>query len=160
MTTTGDDNNNFQRSGSVSNAHVGREFEAMAKKYFRREYPDHPELQEEFAVDIGLSNKKEKRFDLGAANPAILVECKSHTWTRGGNVPSAKIAVWNETMYYFHLAPKGFRKVLFVQREINERNGKSLGEYYVKHHGHLIPEDVEILEYDQDRDEVIKVWPK
>ncbi len=106
MTTAGDDNNNFQRSGSVSNAHVGREFEAMAKKYFRREYPDHPELQEEFAVDIGLSNKKEKRFDLGAANPAILVECKSHTWTRGGNVPSAKIAVWNETMYYFHLAPK------------------------------------------------------
>ena len=25
-----------------------------------------------------------------------------------------KITVWNESMYYFHLAPSVFRKVLFV----------------------------------------------
>ena len=28
--------NNYQRAGSISNAHVGREFEAIAKSYFCR----------------------------------------------------------------------------------------------------------------------------
>jgi len=31
------DDNNFQRIGSVSNAHVGRDFEAVALRYFRQQ---------------------------------------------------------------------------------------------------------------------------
>ena len=147
--------NNFQRVGALSNSHVGREFEATAKEYFRREGF---ELQEEFVVDIGLTVKREKHFDLGAANPPILVECKSHTWTSGGYVPSAKITVWNEAMYYFHLAPREFRKILFVLLDFNERRGESLAEYYVRNHEHLIPDGVEIMQFDGEKTE--KVWPQ
>ena len=42
----------------------------------------------------------------------------------------------------------GFRKVLFVLRDVSEKRGKSLAEYSVRNHSHLIPNDVEILEYD------------
>ena len=69
----------------------------------------------------------------------VLVECKSHTWTQSGKVPSAKMTVWNEAMYLFLLAPKRFRKVLFVLRDFNEGRGESLAEYYVRNYSHLIP---------------------
>ena len=51
-------------------------------------------------------------------------------------------------MYYFLLSPPGFRKVLFVLRDVSEKRGESLAAYYVRNHSHLIPDDVEILEYD------------
>lgn len=44
--------------------------------------------------------KKKHSFDLGCKDKKI-VECKSHKWTSGGNIPSAKLNVWNEAMYYF-----------------------------------------------------------
>ena len=135
---------NFQRLGSTSNSHVGRDFETAAQEFFRKEGVS---LQRGYSVPIGVSGKKERQFDLGSNNPPILVECKSHKWTTGGNVPSAKMTVWNEAMYFFHLAPKGFHKVLFVLRDFNERRRESLAEYYVRIYGHLIPDDVEILEH-------------
>ena len=87
-----------------------------------------------------------------------LVECKSHRWTAGDNIPSAKITVWNEAMYYFHLAPQRFRKV-FVLRDFSEKRGETLATYYARNYGHLIPSDVEILEYDEESREVISVLP-
>ncbi|MCM3671088.1 hypothetical protein M3181_19185 [Mesobacillus maritimus] len=78
------------------------------------------------------------------------MECKSHTWTASGNVPSAKITVWNEAMYYFHLAPKDYRKVFFILKDYSTKCSETLGDYYTRTHSHLIPEDVEIMEYDAD----------
>ena len=141
--------NNFQRAGSVSNAHVGRDFEAAAQEYFRQKGIT---LRKDYGVQVGVSGKRDKKkrqFDLGSDNPPVLVECKSHTWTSSGNVPSAKIHVWNEAMYYFCLAPKAFLKVLFVLRDFNEKRGETLAGYYVRTHGHLIPDDVEVVEYDE-----------
>ena len=137
--------NNFQRLGAISNAAVGSDFEAAAQKWF---FNKGVRLQRNYGVEIGFSKKKERKFDLGSSEPPVLVECKSHKWTGGGNVPSAKITVWNESMYYFKLAPPGFRKVLFVLWDFSEKRGESLAEYYVRNHSHLIPDDVEILEYD------------
>jgi hypothetical protein len=97
-----------------------------------------------YSVGVG-SQKKQHRFDLGAENPAMLVECKSHTWTQGGNMPSAKLTVWNEAMYYFHVAPKQYRKIFFVLKHM--RKEVSLAAYYLANYYHLIPEDVEIWEY-------------
>ena len=85
-------NNNSQRIGSKSNAHVGKEFERTSKKYFLKK--ENIELKENFSIDIGILNiKKEHRFDLGISDSVtkILVECKSHKWTEGKNVPSAKL---------------------------------------------------------------------
>ena len=141
------DTNNFQRLGSISNAHVGRDFETIARTYFELQGIH---LTADFPVAVGASaDKKCRKFDLGAENPPVLVECKSHRWTSGGNIPSAKITVWNEAMYYFYLAPQHFRKVLFVLRDHSKRRGESLAEYYVRNYGHLIPDGVEIQEFNE-----------
>lgn len=149
------DVNNFQRVGSVSNAHVGRDFESVAKECFHQQGIS---LGSNYSVPVGVaSEKKNHQFDLGSGEPAILIECKSHRWTAGGNVPSAKITVWNKEMYYFYLAPPRFRKVLFVLRDFREKRGETLAAYYARNYGHLIPSDVEILEYDEVRSEVISI---
>lgn len=88
-----------------------------------------------------------REFDLGSSSPPVLVECKSHRWTSGGNVPSAKITVWNEAMYYFHLAPPEYRKIMFVLRDYSDKRKETLAQYYIRNHGHLIPDDVEIVEF-------------
>jgi hypothetical protein len=129
------DTNNFQRLGALSNAHVGRDFEAIAKEYFQLQGV---ELNKDFPVLVGASQiKKARQFDLGSTVPPVLVECKSHRWTSGGNIPSAKLTVWNEAMYYFNLAPAGFRKVLFVLRDFSSQRGESLASYYFRTFGHL-----------------------
>jgi hypothetical protein len=135
----------FQRLGSISNAHVGANFESTARTFFQR---GGLVLRSNFDVLLGAHDrKKHRRFDLGAEDPAMLIECKSHKWTTGSNIPSAKMTVWNESMYYFHLAPTNYRKILFVLKDQDQRRG-TLAEYYVKNHGHLIPKAVEIWEYD------------
>jgi hypothetical protein len=140
----------FQRLGSLSNAHVGADFEALAGAFFLR---SGLKLKSNFDVLIGAhSHKKHRRFDLGADDPPTLVECKSHKWTTGSNIPSAKITVWNESMYYFHLAPENFRKILFVLKDHDHRRGITLANYYLKNYGHLIPQKVEIWEYDVQSD--------
>ena len=147
--------NNFQRLGSVSNAHVGREFENTALNYFRQKKGI--SLQKDHSVQVGVSSKKDRKFDLGSDDRPMLVECKSHRWTTGGNVPSAKVTVWNEAMYFFHLAPVRYEKVLFVLRDFDARRRESLAEYYVRNYGHLIPNDVKILEYDESTSRVVNV---
>jgi len=140
--------NNFQRIGSISNTQVGRDFEAVAYKYFFE--GEGLKLQKCFPLEIGAgTSKKCRQFDLGLEEPAILVECKSHRWTETGNMPSAKVTVWNESMFYFHIAPNHYRKVLFVVRDIHARRAESLAEYYVRNYSHLIPPGVSIIEFDE-----------
>lgn len=135
-----------QRVGSISNAHVGSDFELVALRYFSEIGIS---LKRNFPIAIGLSTKKKvHRFDLGSAEPQILVECKSHRWTAGSSVPSAKMTVWNEAMYYFHLAPPSYRKILFVLHDRREKGGEPLLEYYKRTYFHMIPEGVEFFEWD------------
>lgn len=139
--------NNFQRLGALSNAHVGRDFEAAAQQYFLQLGVS---VLPSFAVPVGVGERtKTRRFDLGSDHPPVLVECKSHRWTAGGNVPSAKLTVWNEAMYYFHLAPDTYRKVLFVLADFSPKRRETLAEFYVRNYRHLIPAGVEVVEYDE-----------
>ena len=112
----------FQRLGSRSNAHVGRDFELAAQEFFAQQGVD---LSIGLKVPVGISEvKKYHSFDLGCNKKRIIVECKSHTWTTGSNVPSAKLTVWNEAMYYFHIAPVGYRKIMFVLKDYCEKEMK------------------------------------
>ena len=52
-------------------------------------------------------------------------------------------------MYYFHTAPEGYRKILFVLRDLRRGTGESLCSYYMRTYSHLIPDDVEFWEYDE-----------
>ncbi|MBQ0138009.1 MAG: hypothetical protein KBT36_01825 [Kurthia sp.] len=140
---------NFQRVDAISNSHVGRDFEGIAYAYFS-ELGN--QIIRDVSLPIGLEQKKNHRFDLGTppyAEEKIIIECKSHRWTSGDNVPSAKLNVWNEAMYYFHLVPAGYRKIFFILRDYSNKRNETLAEYYIRTYSHLIPNDVEIMEYDE-----------
>jgi hypothetical protein len=147
--------NNFQRPGSLSNSHVGREFEEAAQLFFAKtKIP----LELGFSEKVGYRIKKSHKFDLGSKEPPILVECKSYTWTSGGNSPSAKIRGLNEVMLLFSLAPKRYRKILFVLKHM--RKDVSLAAHYINTQGHLIGPGIEIWEFDLDKKHGEKVFPK
>jgi hypothetical protein len=144
--------NNFQRIGSISNTHVGREFEESARLIFEKQGVM---LVQKFAIPVGYKIKKMHRFDFGSDEPPILVECKSYTWTSGGNSPSAKIRGMNEVMLLFSVAPDHYRKILFVMKHM--RGEVSLATHYVKNQGHLIGPGIEIWELDMEADVAIQV---
>lgn len=148
-------NKPFQRLGSKSNAHAGRDFEHAALDFFNSEGLP---LKFDIKIPVGIaSTKKPHSFDLGCLDKKVIVECKSHKWTSGGNVPSAKLTVWNEAMYYFFAAPKGYRKIMFVLRDFSEKRGETLAEYYLRTYRHLIPNDVEFWEYDEASSTAAKI---
>lgn len=137
----------FQRVGAISNAHVGAAFEDSALACFAALGVP---LQQCHRVLLGVSAlKKQHAFDLGCGRQKIIVECKSHRWTVGTNVPSAKLTVWNEAMYYFQLAPREYRKIMFVLKDFCARRGITLATYYLNTYPHLVPDDVEFWEFDQ-----------
>mgnify|MGYP003670013531 FL=1 len=137
-----------QRIGAVSNAQVGRDFEQAAKQFFQQEGLL---LRPNLVVPVGVERDlKDHAFDLGCHSQKVLVECKSHRWTApNDNVPSAKLTVWNEAMFYFLLSPPDYRKIMFVLRHLSTKRGETLAEYYIRTYRHLIPSDVEVWEYDE-----------
>jgi len=146
---------NFQRVGATSNAHVGRDFESAAIAALA-ESGIH--VTRNYGIAIGIGDiKKSHQFDLGTDSPPTLVECKSHRWTTGGNMPSAKMTVWNEAMYYFACAPEHFRKILFVLRDVRPKTGETLSKYYIRTFRHLIPPTVEIWEFDENSGQAVVV---
>lgn len=147
--------NNFQRVGATSNAEVGRDFEDAAQIFFNRSCI---KLRRGFPVEIGFRVRKSHNFDFGSENPPILVECKSYTWTSGGNSPSAKIRGLNEAMLLFSVAPKRYRKILFVLKHVHERKRLSLAAHYIKNHAHLFPPGTEVWEFDLDGTEAERLF--
>lgn len=144
---------NFQRAGSISNTDVGRAFELCAKKILA-EHGLHLELNHK--VPCGLGNlRKDHAFDLGSENPKVIVECKSQTWTSGGNVPSAKMKNWAEAMFYFHMAPTDYRKIFFVEQSLRAGREETLLGYFRRTQAHMIPHDVEFWELARDSDELV-----
>ncbi len=140
--------NNFQRQGSTSNSQVGRDFEERARKALAgcglRLTPDHK-------VSCGLGKvRKAHSFDLGSDDPSVIVECKSHTWTASGNVPSAKMKNWAEAMFYFHMASGDYRKIFIVERSVRRGKSESLLGYFLRTQAHMIPPDVEFWELSGD----------
>lgn len=136
---------NFQRAGAISNTHAGREFQAAVMFFLAKRGVM---LRPEYGLPIGFKEKKVHKFDLGSDSPPTIVECKSYTWTSGGNSPSAKLRSLNESMLHFAVAPAGYRKILFMMRHL--RGSESLATLYVRTQGHLIAHDVEVWELDQE----------
>lgn len=142
--------NNFQRVGALNNT----DFEEATRLFFAKtKIP----LQPGFSEKVGYRIKKSHKFDLGSKEPPILVECKSYTWTSGGNSPSAKIRGLNEVMLLFSLAPKRYRKILFVLKHL--RKDVSLASHYIKTQGHLIGPGIEIWEFDLEKKHGEQVFP-
>lgn len=144
-----------QRIDAISNAHAGNDFEILIQSYFKSIGMP---LERGFVLKVGVNNtSKNHKFDLGSESKKILVECKSHRWTSSDKVPSAKMTVWNEAMYYFLASPIEYKKIFFVLKDLSPKRNETLAEYYVRTHGHLIPRGVEIWEYDENMNEAIQV---
>ncbi len=134
----------------------GSRFEALVQTFFASQGT---RLRRDFVVLVGAhSEKRPRKFDLGSAHPPVLVECKRHTWTEGGNAPSAKLTVWNEAMYFFAAAPSKYRKLLVVLRHL--RRGQSLADHYVSRFRHMIPRRVEIWELAKNGKSGRRIYPK
>ena len=145
--------NNYQRGESTSNFHVGRAFEAQAWKVLAEHGV---RLESGHKVPCGLGAvRKNHAFDLGSESPKVIVECKSHTWTSGGNVPSAKMKNWAEAMFYFHMAPPDYRKIFFVERSVRPGRSESLLSYFLRTQAYMLLPDVEFWELDGDDDKLI-----
>lgn len=144
----------FQRKGAESNTQVGRDFEAKAQVFFAQQGL---RLTPDMAVEIGINGRKSHNFDLGDEQKKVIVECKAHTWTEGGNVPSAKMTTWNQAMFFFHASPSGYRKILFVLRDFSQKRNETLAEYYIRTNIHLIPDDVEIWEYNEEQSKAMRI---
>lgn len=135
----------FQRKEAKSNTQAGKDFERKTKALFSKQGLI---LKEDLSIQIGINGKKAHSFDLGNHDKKFLVECKSHTWTEVGNIPSAKITTWDQAMYFFYAAPSGYRKVFFVLKDWSPKKQGRLASYYVQTKEHLIPKDVEVWEFD------------
>jgi len=150
-------NKPFQRLGSKSNSHAGNEFELSTQSFFESQGVS---LNRNLKIPVGVGRSKKKHaFDLGCEDQHIIVECKSHRWTTpSDNVPSAKLTVWNEAMYYFLLAPSNFRKIMFVLKDYSEKRNETLAQYYLRQYEHLVPNDVEFWEYDECLKTATKIY--
>lgn len=138
-----------------SRKHQGTNFENIAKEVIFAQKKII--LTKDIAIPIGVSqNKKKHKFDLGNIEEKILVECKYHSWTITGNSPSAKMTIWNEAMLFFMLTPKDYTKILFVKKSTHDNKKETLAGYYFRTYSHLIPENVEIWEYDTES-EILKI---
>ena len=131
-----------------ANPRLGKEFQdfvqGLAKKKFKTKF-----IQEHI-VHIGLPPKAHK-FDLVSEDGTVIIECKRYTWTKSGNVPSAKMAVLDEAILYMRSVPYYARKII-AMIEAHDPTGKrkeSLAEYFVDKHGHLLA-DIEIWEVSLD----------
>ncbi len=102
----------------------------------------------QFKLGCTLKSTKKHKFDLGNEDHNLIIECKAHKWTKSDKMPSAKLSVWNEAMFYFHLAPKKYQKLFIVLHDKRKKTQKTLLEYYKENKSHLIPNDVEVYEFD------------
>lgn len=69
------------------------------------------------------------------------------------------MTVWNEVMLYFLASPSTYRKILCVLNHRSERRGETLAAYYVRIYTHLIPEGVEIWEFDEQTSLATRIFP-
>ena len=135
-----------QRKNASSNTAVGADFEELIYSHM---IPTYPTLVRPFWLPIGYLQQKPHKFDFGCQDQKIIVECKSHTWTESGNIPSAKLTTWDQAMLYFFLSPRSYKKIFAVRRDLNPHTKESLAEYYIRTHFHVIPDEVEFWEADE-----------
>ena len=131
--------------------HQGASFEVIAKEVISAQ--KRVALAKDVVIQIGLyHDKKKHKFDLGNIQEKILIECKHHAWTASG-----KMTIWNEAMLYFILTPKDYTNILFVKKSLHSKKKETLAEYYFRTYSHLIPNNVEIWEYDVE-DKELKIY--
>ena len=131
---------------SNSNKNKGDAFRDFAEPILENEL--NTKLEPEQKIDIG-NPMKEHAFDLASQDRSVVIECKNYTWTKAGNVPSAKISTLNEAVLYFSFLDYNVQKILCLMESKCPERKETLAEYYVNTYGHLLRDVIvyEIGEY-------------
>ena len=98
------------------------------------------------ALPIGQPAKLHK-FDLVSEDRCYVGECKNYGWTRGGNMPSAKMAFVNEAVLYLKHLSRRITRFVVMRRDLRWDGKETLAQYYERTYRHLLG-GVMILEVD------------
>ena len=143
------------------NPGVGRKFQNKVKDILEKKF--NQKFETEVPLQIGTPSQDHK-FDLVAKDtkdnkPSVVVECKCYTWTKEGNVPSAKMATLDEAVFYFSFLPSETTKLLCMKKAKHKKKKETLTEHFVRLHGHLLKDvvvceisddDIKVIEYNYD----------
>ncbi|MCK4966870.1 hypothetical protein KAS50_07555 [bacterium] len=55
------------------------------------------------------------------------------------------------------MAPRSYRKIFFAEKDVNRKSKESLCHYYLRTHSHVIPDEVEFFEADEDKGKIEKI---
>lgn len=115
------------------------EFENRVGLYLNKKFKD---SFYEKPLIVGVN--KVHKFDLVSLDNSILAECKSYTWTKDDNFPSAKISTAIEAVFYLSRIIAE-RKVIVFQDDFNKK-GESLVETFIRRYDGIL-DDVEVWRY-------------
>ncbi|HAM40348.1 MAG: hypothetical protein A2Z92_06145 [Omnitrophica WOR_2 bacterium GWA2_63_20] len=89
------------------------------------------------ALPIGKPTKLHK-FDLVSENGRYVGECKNYRWTRGRNMPSAKMAVVNEAVFLLKHLPRRITRFVVMRKDLKWDGKETLAQYYERTYRHLL----------------------
>ncbi len=130
------------------NPKVGKDFENRTLEWAKLHFDCDFDLEK--PVEIGNPPKPHK-FDLVSKDESIVIECKCHTWTEGGNVPSAKLAILDEAILYMRSISHPAKKIIAMRMAWSEKRKMTLAEYFCEKKGHLLG-DIAVWELDDHGD--------
>ena len=119
------------------NPRKGSEFQTQVKEWFENKYQSKFEEEKKLPIGIG-EEKKLHKFDVVDENIKIAIECKRYTWTKTGNVPSAKMGFCNEAAFYLHLLDNSYDKYIVMLYAVHPKRSETLAEYYYRTNKHLL----------------------
>ncbi|MFW6118832.1 MAG: hypothetical protein ACOC7S_00700 [Planctomycetota bacterium] len=99
-------------------------------------------------VSIG-SLAKEHRFDFVSVDRTHVGDCMNYSWTKSGNVPSAKMGFVNQAVFFLSFLPESVNRFVVLRRDYSRERGESLAHYYHRTYKHLL-RGVGVLEPDTD----------
>lgn len=139
---------------ATSNVERGRQFQRRALELLQSSF--NLDFEDEIGLDIGNSPKRH-RFDLASRDRLCVGECKDFSYTKYGNIPSAKITTLKEAASYLLGLPQGTRRFIIMRRDLRIGFSESLAEYFVRLHSSALG-DVSILEIqDDDRIKFVRI---
>lgn len=120
----------FLDEGTVGDSPKHRDwqaFETLAKAHFENLLG----LRLTEQVEKSFPDGQMHRFDLASDDDTVLIECKSYTWTKGGNEPAAKLN-HAKTDALMLKASTARRKLLVFEDDLHPVTRKSLAELFAR----------------------------
>lgn len=140
-------------SGNRMNPEKGLKFQEKVAKLFSKRFQ--VDFQLDYSISIGNPPKGHK-FDLVSSDLLYVGECKNHSWTESGNVPSAKMGFVNEAAFYLSFLSKDITRFIVMRKDVHPKKSETLAEYYYRTYQHLL-QGIIIFEVDLEEEETIKM---